>query len=335
VRPKIQILTLIITVLLFSCDDSFNKYEVFGNALGTTYSVNYYAQQDQNIKPKFDSIFQVINQSLSTYIPNSVISKLNSGIQAEVDNHFKNVFKAAKIIHQNTEGYFDPSTGILVNAYGFGPERYNMEMSPKVIDSLMNFVGFNQFKLDGNYVKTDLNSFYLDFNAIAKGYAVDVLSDFLKNKNIKHFFIEVGGEVVAHGQDLENNKIWNFGIETPDENNTSRQLSYAVSIENKALATSGNYRKFKIDSSSGQKYVHTINPKTGEAKKSDVLSASVVAENCMIADAYATAFIAMGFDKAQKTIDKYQISTLLIYVNSDNKVQTFISEDLEGIASPL
>ncbi|MBS3738989.1 MAG: FAD:protein FMN transferase, partial [Psychroflexus sp.] len=96
-RPKIQILILIITVLLFSCDDGFNKYEVYGNALGTTYSVNYYAQQDQNIKPKFDSIFQVINLSLSTYITNSDISKLNSGIQAEVDNHFKNVFKAAKI----------------------------------------------------------------------------------------------------------------------------------------------------------------------------------------------------------------------------------------------
>lgn len=334
---KIKLYYIFFTALfcLVSCEKSPRKHKIQGNALGTTYSVNYYTDNYRDFKPKFDSIFQVMNQSLSTYLPNSDISKLNRGIDVKVDEHFKNVFKTSKSIYKNTDGYFDPSIGIMVNTYGFGPEQYHIEMTPKTIDSLMNFVGFDKFDLKDETLKSELSSFYLDFNAIAKGYAVDVLADFLKSKNIQDFFVEIGGEVVASGQDKDNDKIWNFGIETPIENNDSRELSYAITIKDKALATSGNYRKFKTDSLTGQKFVHTINPKTGLAKKSNVLSASVVAENCMIADAYATAFIAMGFDKAKQTINQYQISALLIYVDAENKLQTFISQDLEDLTTEL
>ena len=319
-------------ILLVSCsNDSQNKYKIQGNALGTTYNVNYYSNEKQNLKPKFDSIFDVINQSLSTYIPESDISKINKGLDVKVDEHFKNVFQISKTIYKKTDAYFDPSIGIMVNAYGFGPTEYDLNLNPKTIDSLMTFVGFKHFTLNENQLQTDLSSFYLDFNAVAKGYAVDVLADFLKSENIQNFFVEIGGEVVANGRDLENDKIWNFGIETPNENNNSRKLSYALSIDNKALATSGNYRKFKVDSLSGQKFVHTINPKTGLSKKSNVLSASVVAETCAIADAYATAFMAMGFDKAKAAIEKYQISALLIYVDEDNNMKTLMTEDLKEL----
>ncbi|RRO18536.1 FAD:protein FMN transferase [Flavobacteriaceae bacterium 14752] len=322
-----------IVALLFSC--SPKKKELRGNALGTTYTVNYFSQTDHNFKPQFDSIFEVINQSLSTYIPTSDISKLNRGEVINLDEHFKTVFKNSQNIYKNTEGYFDPSIGIMVNAYGFGPKSYDLDLTEKNIDSLMKFVGFNQFAIKQNRLKTNLSSFYLDFNAIAKGYAVDVLADFLKDNNINHFFVEVGGEIVASGRDLKNDKIWNFGIETPMETNTSRDLSYAITLNNAALATSGNYRKFKTDSLTGQKFVHTINPKTGLAKKSDVLSASVIASNCMTADAYATAFMAMGFDKAKQIIKKQQISALLIYVNDDNKMQTYMSKDIKDIVVEL
>ncbi|MGX1023286.1 FAD:protein FMN transferase [Psychroflexus sp. MBR-150] len=327
------IICFITVLLIFSC--SPKKYELKGNALGTTYSVNYFSETKQNFKPQFDSIFNVINHSLSTYIPDSDISKLNHGKNIKVDNHFKNVFKASKLIYKKTEGYFDPSIGLMVNAYGFGPETYDIQLTEKTIDSLMNFVGFDKFLLKNNTLQTHLPSFYLDFNAIAKGYTVDVLADFLKSKNIDDFFVEIGGEIVAYGQDHDHDKIWNFGIETPIENNTNRELSYAVIIENRALATSGNYRKFKTDSLTGQKFVHTINPKTGLAKKSNVLSASVVASNCMTADAYATAFMAMGFDKAKQIIEKQQINALLIYVDEANTTQTYISNGLKPIVSAL
>ncbi len=326
----------LLCIVLISCGKTTKKHKIFGDALGTTYSVNYYATSQKNLKPKFDSIFQVINQSLSTYQPDSDISKLNNGQDIKMDDHFRKVFETSKVIHKKTDGYFDPSIGILVNAYGFGPQKYNLDLTISTIDSLMNFVNFNSFKINNdNEVETDLNSFYLDFNAIAKGYTVDVISDFLKDNKITDYFVEIGGEVVASGQDHENQKIWNFGIETPQENNKSRNLSYAITLNNKALATSGNYRKFKVDSLSGQRFVHTINAKNGLAKKSDVLSASVVAVNCMEADAYATAFMAMGFSKAKQIIDSNKMSALLIYVDSENKLQTFISQDLKALTTEL
>ena len=326
---------ILVLILFISCnnDKKPSKYKIKGEALGTTYNVNYYSNKKQNLKIKFDSIFDVINQSLSTYIPESDISKINKGSNVKVDNHFKNVFQISKTIYQNTDGYFDPSIGIMVNAYGFGPMQYDLDMTKNNVDSLMNFVGFEKFKLENNQIKTDLKSFYLDFNAVAKGYAVDVLADFLKQKGMQNFFVELGGEVVTKGRDLNNDKIWNFGIETPSENNVTRELSYAISVDNKALATSGNYRKFKIDTTTGQRFVHTINPKTGLSEKSNVLSSSVVAETCAVADAYATAFMAMGFEKAKTIIEEYHISALLIYVDDNNNMKTFMTKDLEEITS--
>lgn len=324
-----------IFLVLVSCSNSETKYFIKGKALGTTYNVNYYSKDKQTFKPQFDSIFRVINHSLSTYLPNSDISKLNNGENIEVDEHFIKVFQASKQIYKNTEGYFDPSIGIMVNAYGFGPITYDLSITNKSIDSLMNFVGFDNFNLNKNHLDTKLGSFFLDFNAIAKGYTVDVLADFLKQQNIQNYFVEIGGEIVAKGHDLDYNKIWNFGIETPSESNTSRALSYAITLENKALATSGNYRKFKTDPATGQKFVHTINPQTGLSKKSNVLSASVTAHDCMTADAYATAFMAMGYNKARQIINKHKINALIIYVDNNNKIQTYISQNIKNVVSEL
>lgn len=334
-RFNVCLSCLIGLLLLISCNNNQSKFQIQGNALGTTYHVNYYSKDKQNLEPKFDSIFKVINQSLSTYLPESNISKLNRSIEVKVDTHFEKVFQTSKSVYQKTGGYFDPSIGIMVNAYGFGPRKYDLTITKQTIDSLMYFVGFDNFSLKNNLLKTNLNSFYLDFNAIAKGYTVDVLADFLTAENIQNYFVEIGGEVVARGRDLDNDKIWNFGIETPSEDNFNQDLSYAITLHNKALATSGNYRKFKIDSTSGQKYVHTINPKTGLSEKSDVLSASVIAKTCAIADAYATGFMAMGFENAKAVIEKNQISALLIYVDDDNTMKTFMTDDLVDLTTEL
>lgn len=319
--------SVLLFVLFFACTPE-RKIELSGEALGTTYSVNYYAKQEKNIKPAFDSIFNVINQSLSTYLKDSDISKLNDGYDVELDEHFQIVFKKSKEIYKNTHGFFDPSIGILVNAYGFGPVKSELVLTQENIDSVMLYVGLDKFSLkDNKFVKQPQN-FFLDFNAIAKGYAVDVLADYLESISVHDYFIELGGEIVSSGYNINTKQPWTFGIEKPVDQNRNRELSYAIELKDMALATSGNYRKYRIDSLTGKKFVHTINPKTGLAGKSDVLSASVVAKDCMTADAYATAFMAMGFDEAIEVIKQYELSALLIYVDEQNKIQSYITEDL-------
>lgn len=318
----------LVCICCFACTPQ-HKYELRGEALGTTYSVSYYAKQKKNLKPAFDSIFNVINTSLSTYLKDSDISKLNDGQHVDLDMHFQHVFESSKAIFTKTDGYFDPSIGILVNAYGFGPVKTEMALTDQNIDSVMSYVGFHKFEIQENQLLNKPKHFFLDFNAIAKGYAVDILADYLDKQFLNHYFIELGGEIVSSGSNINKKQPWAFGIEKPIDQNRNRELSFAIELKDMALATSGNYRKYRTDSLTGKKFVHTINPKTGKAEKSNVLSASVVAENCMTADAYATAFMAMGFDKAKKAIKQHNISALLIYVDVDNHVQSFITEDLQ------
>ncbi len=327
---------ILLSIFFFACrQDGLQKFEVRGNALGTTYSVNYYSNLQQNFKPGFDSIFDVINSSMSTYIKGSKISRLNAGEDVNLDEHFLKVFEKSKEIYQLTGGYFDPSIGIMVNAYGFGPVATDVELNEQNIDSLMNFVGFDKFELKSNKLHIKPDQFFLDFNAIAKGYAVDVLAGYIESHNISDYFVELGGEIVASGRNMDKEQNWRFGIEKPVEDNTQRELSFAIELKNSALATSGNYRKFRIDSLSGKKFVHTINSRTGRAVKSDVLSASVIAKDCMTADAYATAFMAMGFEKAKVLIEKEKINALLIYVDSDNTIRSFMTKGLESSISEI
>jgi thiamine biosynthesis lipoprotein len=321
---------ILLTVVFISCavDRKQQLFKATGNGLGTTYNISYYADEEINLKPSIDSIFEVINASMSTYHKNSDISRLNRGEEVELDEHFINVFNTAKEIQQNTNGYFDPSIGPLVNAYGFGPTRPLDEVGDKAIDSLLTKVGFEKFSIVDSKLQTDIQGYYIDFNAIAKGYTVDVIANHLKAIGLSDYFVELGGEIVARGQNLEKATPWNFGIEKPVENNELRDLTHAIKLENQALATSGNYRKFRVDEVTNQKYVHTINPKTGLAEKSNVLSASVVADNCMTADAYATAFMAMGYEKALDVIKNKSISVLLIFVDEKNDIQYFNTVDI-------
>jgi thiamine biosynthesis lipoprotein len=319
-------------MFLASCSEEKNiqMFKTSGNGLGTTYNISYFSTKEINLNPQIDSIFNVINSSLSTYIEDSDISRLNRGEDVQVDKHFIKVFNASVSIFEATNGYFDPSIGPLVNAYGFGPTKPLDTLDAALLDSLLLKVGLGKFKLANNTISTNVQGFYLDFNAIAKGYAVDVVADHLANLGLTNYFVELGGEIVAKGINLENNGPWRFGIEKPVENNNIRDLTHAISLTNKALATSGNYRKFRVDAESGERYVHTINPKTGKAERSNVLSASVVAEDCMTADAYATAFMAMGYENSLKVIGENKLSVLLIYVDENNDIQYYNTEDLNS-----
>ena len=262
-----------------------------------------------------DSLFQVINSSLSTYHSNSIISKINKGDSLVlVDDHFVRVFNKAKRIHKETNSYFDPTVGVLVNAWGFGPEKPEKTPDSSAVKKMMKLVGFEKVILEKNRIVKENPNIYIDFNAIAKGYSVDVIGTFIESKKITDYMVEVGGEVRVRGVN-PNGKPWEIGIEKPNTNGL-RSNQTTIKISNKAVATSGNYRKFKIDKK-GKKYVHTVNPKTGYTEQNDLLSVSVISnKDCADVDAYATAFMAMGYEKTNVFLKKNMyLQAVLIYLD--------------------
>jgi len=309
-------------IFLISCEKQESYTFLKGNALGTTFSVKY--QNKIDYSQSIDSLFREINASLSTYHFNSLISKINKGDSITTDFHFEKVFVKAKRIFDETDGYFDPSVGVLVNARGFGPKRIVEKPDTLKINELMKWVGFNKVQLKNHLVYKETPEIFIDFNAIAKGYSVDVISDFLESKSIENYMVEVGGEMRVRGVN-PNGKLWKVGIEKPLTDGT-RAVESTLQLENQSIATSGNYRKFKIDKF-GKKYVHTINPKTGFTEQNDLLSASVISNiDCADVDAYATAFMVMGYEKTRSFIKNHsELEVVLIYVDKKGVIKIFDS----------
>ena len=278
-----------------------------GRALGTTYSIQYQgsATDYENNQKAFDSIFQMLNHSMSTYWPQSIITRINEGMDTvTVDNHFKKVFHKATEIWTATSGLFDPTVGSLVNAYGFGPVKGLKTLNNQQIDSLLELTGWHKIQLTKKGKIHKLNPrIRLDFNAIAKGYTVDVIANFLTSKGCQNFLVEIGGEIVARGISPKSQKPWTIAIDDPQQQK-QRTFQTTVALNNAALATSGNYRKFRIDSLTGKKYVHTLNPKTGRPVRSNILSTSVRASDCMTADAWATALMVLPLKTGQLLVEK-------------------------------
>jgi thiamine biosynthesis lipoprotein len=317
-----QLFSIVFLGLFFNCqqDDHFVTKRIEGYALGTTYSISFNAEnlEENFVEHKVDSLFTVLNQSLSTYIPTSDISKINGGDSLlVVDDHFVTVYKQATEIWNTTEGFFDPTVGALVNAYGFGPGKKLNTLSTQQLDSILQFTGWDKTKLNTNntILKTH-PKLYFDFNALAKGYAVDVLANYLRHLKVTSFLVEIGGEIVAQGKSLKSNSFWKVAIDDPQQGE-DRTFIQIITLENEALATSGNYRKFSINETTGEQWVHSINPKTGKAIPSNVLSVSVLAENCMKADAYATALMVMPLQQAKVLIEK-QPSLEAYWILSDS-----------------
>ena len=313
---------------LISCTESYNTFSYSGYALGTKFTIIYNSEKPlKNLESITDSIFFDLNKSLSTYIPSSDISKINNGYDLiEVDDNFINVFNKSKSIWKHTMGYFDPTSGILANAYGLGPNttpKYSINL-----DSIMNFIGFEKVSLNNRSVKLN-KGMYLDFNAIAKGYCVDLLSNALKENNISNHLIEIGGEMYASGINNITNSRWKVGISDPLKPDNTKQKIF---LKNTALASSGNYRKFLIDPETGIKIVHTINPNNGSANQTNVLASSVIAENCMTADAYATAFMAMPLEKSMDLINADDsLDGMIIYFDSNNEIKTYFSQGFKKL----
>jgi thiamine biosynthesis lipoprotein len=320
---------------MVSCEQdatAFLKNTAFGGALGTSYSITYLTREELNLQREIDSVFEVINNSMSTYIPDSDISKINRGdSNIVVDKMFQEVFELSKEVYTNTDGFFDPTVGALVNAWGFGPGK-QVELDSSKVDSILQFVGFDKVELtnSGTVIKSDPRIFF-DFNAIAKGYAIDRLAKIMDQKDIENYLIEVGGEIIAKGENKLKQKSWIVGIDDP-QIEEGRRLKITLQLRDKAMASSGNYRKFRVDSITGKKYVHTIDPKTGYTKNANILAVSVIADNCAKADAYATAFMAMELSESIKLLDAHkELIAYIIYLDEEGEVTEFMTPEFKKL----
>lgn len=318
-----SIIAVFSLLLLFnSCNNPKPKY-IFneGSIFGTLYHITYESPNGEDYKDKIDLELQHLDMSLSTYKKESVLSKVNTNRDVVLDDLFINVFNKAQEISAKTNGAFDVTVAPLVNVWGFGfTERE--KISQELIDSIKSFVGYHKVRLENGKVLKDDSRTMLDFSAIAKGYAVDVIGELLEANACKNYMVEIGGEVVAHGVNNEG-LTWKIGINEPNDNEplAPKKLQAIISLKNKAVATSGNYRNFYVEN--GKKYAHTIDPYTGYPVDHSILSATVIANDCMTADAYATSFMVMGVKKAQELISNINdIDVFLIYSNEkgENKV---------------
>lgn len=339
IRTSFQVLTFsLFSFLLISCNSGPAEKVVQGEALGTSYQIKYYSKHDIGLEKALDSIFERVNQSMSTYRETSDISRLNRGDNlVQVDSLFQKVFKLSTEVYEKSGGYFDPTVGSLVNFYGFGPGKGVEEIDSVKVDSLKQYIGLNKIQVtsEGKVIK-DSPEIYVDFNAIAKGYTIDLIGHYLDSKSVNDYLIELGGELLAKGQNLDKNDYWTVGIDDPGQSSEARTLTAALKLQNRAMATSGNYRKNRVDPETGRMYVHTVNPLTGYAEKSDVLSASVLAENCALADAYATTFMAMGLERSKKLLSQLEgVDVYLIYAKENGELGEYTTPGFREVLVDL
>lgn len=331
-------ISILIISLLISCDVSQEKeyFKIAGYTQGTTYHITYQETHknhtSQIIIKKVDSLLSVIDTSMSTYISESLISNFNKNKQVELDKHFETVFKQSKQINYLTNGSFNPAFGYIFNYYGFGENKKPVIDKSINLDSIIPMLNFNLIEYDSLNIsiKTKSNLIYLNFNAIAQGYSVDAIAKLFNELNIENYFIEVGGELKVKGVNHKN-KYWKVGIETPIESITPNNESIAIiNLNNRSLATSGSYRKF--NEINGKKISHTINPITGKPVSHQLLSTTVISNNCALSDALATTFMVWGEQKTKNFLLKNTKMNLQVYLISydsiNNTYKEFVSENL-------
>ena len=315
---------ILVFITFFSCTE-LKKTSLNGLIFGTSYNIQFYSSGNSNYYNEIVDIFKEIDMSMSTYKKTSIISRVNNNNSVQLDDHFKNVFGFSKKIYEKTGGRFDPSIGLLVNYWGFGPEKFIPDSKINPNDQftyLLSKTGFNRFEIIDNKLSRPMDS-YIDFNAIAKGYAVDEVAKFLKNKQIDNFLVEIGGEINSSGINIDKNKPWLVAIDMPRFDGDRSNYSF-LELNNISLASSGTYRKFKIDSM-GNRYAHIINPLTGYPTKTNILSVTVKASSCVEADAYATAIHSMNIEEIKEFFSlNNNISSLVIFENDKNELEELI-----------
>jgi thiamine biosynthesis lipoprotein len=259
-----------------------------------------------------DSVLNAVDLSMSTYIPESLISKINRNESNKIDSLFFRVITEALLIAKETQGAFDPTLAPIVNYWGFGFEEIQ-NIDESILAELMQSVGYTKLSFnDSTIFKTNTNT-QIDFNAIAQGFTVDLVGEHLQKLGITNYMIEIGGELKCSGFNADGD-LWRIGIDKPSEDIQKDRFQAIIEVENKSVASSGNYRKFKVDEKTGMKYVHTINPKTGSPVQTNLLGVTIITESCMRADAIATACMVMGLEKSKTYLENHpEIDALFIY----------------------
>ena len=298
-------------LLLISCDDTkIQRFE--GSALGTYYAVTYKGKENPSLQKGVDSILNSINETFSIFNDTSIISKINDNQDVILNKDFIEVFNIAQKIGKETDGALEITIGPLVNLWGFGKDERKTDISQEEIDSILAIMGYWKVHLDGKKIVKDNPDIQLNFNAIAKGYAVDKVADYLVKNGYKNCVVDIGGEVVAKGKKYFDQE-WNIGLQQPTRSRDGEMhAEETFHLKDRAVATSGNYRNYFEEN--GQRYAHIINPKTGRPEKSKLLSVTVIADHCVEADAYATAFMVMGLDKTKRFLkDHPELTCIFIY----------------------
>ena len=330
-----KLLTLFF-VLIFTTTSCNTKryYKVAGYTQGTTYHITYQGTKDY--ESAINELLHRFDMSLSTYVDSSIISRINKNKKdVKTDKLFKQFFKKSREVYEASGGFFDITVAPLVNAYGFGFTNEE-NVDSLLIDSIMGFIGMDKVSLkNGKVIKSDPRVM-LDGNAIAQGQSVDYIADFLEEEGVTNYLVEIGGEIAAIGVN-DRGESWRVGIDKPivDSDEVSRELQAIISLKNRALATSGNYRKFYVKD--GVKYGHTINPKTGKPAMQTILSATILADDCITADAYATACMVVGLEGAKKLLTKLpELDAYLIYTNpEDGSYQIFMTDGIKDMLEEL
>ena len=326
---KSRFLVVVILFVVYPSLGQSYKHFIEGEAQGTTYHITYYDSINRDYSEEIEAILEAFDQSVSTYISSSIISKVNANdTTVLLDETFVMCFNRAKEIWKLTNGAFDPTVFPLVNAWGFGPQK-KAAIEQQKLDSILHFVGFEKIQLlNGKIVKDDPRV-SLDFNAFAQGYSVDVVAKFLQTKKSIHYIVEIGGELRANGL-MDANREWLIGIEKPTYNATANNpIFQVIAVQNEAVATSGNYRKY-IEKA-GEKLAHHIDPKTGAPTKNNLLSITLITNDCISADATATGLLVLGLKKSKRFLkdhDNYQ--AMLIYSTRKGGFKTFVTKGFES-----
>ena len=313
---------LLICCFLVNCN-IVKKQQFMGTTQGSYYSITYFDEQNRDFSREFDSIFKEIESTLSLWDENSIIRRVNRNDTTVVLNqifidNFNYAMKAAEL----SDGYFDPTVGPLVQAWGFHFKE-GMEMTPKIVDSLKQLVDYRKVKIENNKVIKENPNMTLDFNAVAQGYTTDMIGDFLLSKNVNNFLVDVGGEILARGC-KPNGELWKVGIEKPAENKDSERIvQEIVELDNRSIVTSGNYRKYV--ERGGKRYSHSLNPKTGYPAENKLLSATIIADNTAWADCLASICMVVGLEKAIEIVSPIPsigIEAYFIYLDEKGEVKT-------------
>ena len=327
---------ILIAIVLFlsSC---FGKKEIesiklSGKSIGTFYHITYYDKYQRNFQDEVQEVLNQMMNSCNVFDANSTLSKLNANSSNQMDTIIRDILQKALYVSEKSNGYFDVTAGTLINLWGFGSAgKNNNEINQQMIDSVLLIVGYNKVHIGENLTLVKENpDITLNFGAIAKGYAVDQVARFFDSKGIDSYLIEIGGEISAKGK-KPNGKAWTVGISAPDERNPlGQEIQTRIELTNKSLATSGNYRNFYLVKE--EKRVHTINPLTGHPADNELLSVTIIANDCTTADAFATAVMVAGLEEGLDIIaNEPDIEAYFIYLTDDNTIRTHATKGFEAL----